>query len=177
MTKTETVTVPPELRNSTIGVFSSQADAEAAIRGLERGGFDMTQLSLLARGMSEERHVIGTETAGKRAGRWAGFGGAWGLLVGSFWWVPGVGHVAVGGYLLWLLGTTVLGAASGALGAALTATGIPEEGVLRYETDLRADRWLLIAHGTAADVHRARELMENTAPIRVDTHTAEPAEA
>jgi hypothetical protein len=46
----------PKLRNVTIGVFASQADAEAAIRELERDGLDMTNLSLLARGMSEERH-------------------------------------------------------------------------------------------------------------------------
>jgi hypothetical protein len=55
----------------------------------------------------------------------------------------------------------------------LTAIGIPRAGVLRYESDLMADRWLLIARGTAADVEQARELIDRTAPVRVDVHAAD----
>ena len=129
--------LPVSERNAAIAVYPSEVEAEAGVRELERGGFDMTKLSLLAQGMNEERHVIGTETGGRRTARWAGFGSVWGLLVGAFFWIPGVGHVAVGGYLLYILTTTVFGAASGALAGALTSIGIPEGGVLQYETDLR----------------------------------------
>ncbi|HYM57210.1 MAG TPA: hypothetical protein VES79_04540 [Solirubrobacteraceae bacterium] len=170
-TPTTETAVHVEARNATIGIFASQADAETAIRELERGGFDMKNLSLLARGMSEERHVIGTDTAAHRTGRWAGFGSIWGVLFGAFFWIPGVGHVAVGGYLLYILATGVLGAAGGALGGALTSVGIPKEGILQYETDLKADKWLLIAHGTPAEVQRARDFMSAGDPERIDVHT------
>ena len=51
-TPTTETAIHVEARNATIGIFASQADAETAIRELERGGFDMKNLSLLARGMS-----------------------------------------------------------------------------------------------------------------------------
>ena len=164
--------VPIAERNSAIAVYPSEVEAEAAVRELERGGFDMTKLSLLAQGMNQERHVIGTDTAGRRTARWAGFGSVWGLLVGAFFWIPGVGHVAVGGYLLYLLTTTAFGAAGGALAGALSSIGIPEDGVLQYETDLKADKWLLIAHGTTETVDRARDILGTGGAERVDVHTA-----
>ena len=172
MTHTNTHTLPPEQRNSTIAVYGSQASAEEAVRRLQADGFDMKQLSLLARGLSEERHVIGTDTVARRTGRWAGFGSLWGVLFGALFWVPGVGHVAVGGYLLYVLTTGALGAAGGALGGALTSIGIPPAGVIRYEADLEADKWLLIAHGTPDDVERARTLLAESDPERIDVHTS-----
>jgi hypothetical protein len=164
--------LPAEERNATIGVYADRSAAEDAIRALERGGFDMTRLSLLARGLAEEHHVIGTDTPARRTGRWAAFGTAWGALFGSLFWVPGIGGVAVGGYLLWILSTAVLGAAGGAVGGALAGVGVPREGVPRYETDLRADRWLLVAHGTPEVVEQARAIMAATAAERVDVHRA-----
>jgi uncharacterized membrane protein len=176
MTSTEQL---PELaaeeRNTAIGVYATQQDAEQAIRALERDGFDMRKLSVLARGMSEERHVIGTDTAMRRTGRWASWGGLWGVLFGALFWVPAVGHVAVGGYLLWLLTTGVAGTAGGALGGALTSLGIPREGILRYESDLRADKWLLVAHGTPAEIDHARAVLAAGDAERVDTHVASRA--
>lgn len=172
MTNNNTTVLPPEQRNSTVAVYVSQHAAENAVRRLEAEGFDMKQLSLLARGLSEERHVIGTDTAARRTGRWAGFGSLWGLLIGAFFWVPGIGHVAVGGYLLYLLTTGALGAAGGAFAGALTSIGIPREGVLRYEADLEADKWILIAHGTTDEVERARALLAESDPERIDVHTS-----
>ncbi len=59
--------------------------------------------------------------------------GCGGWIFGVFVFIPGVGHVAVGGHLLFLLVSAGLGAAGGALGGALTSMGIPT-----YEADLRA---------------------------------------
>jgi uncharacterized membrane protein len=174
-TTDEPTELAAEERNAVIGVYATQQDAEQAIRALERDGFDMTKLSILARGMAEERHVIGTDTAIRRTSRWASWGGLWGLLFGALFWVPGVGHVAVGGYLLWLLTTGLAGTAGGALGGALTSLGIPKDGILRYEADLKADKWLLIAHGTAAEVDHARALLEAGDAERVDTHVTAAA--
>ena len=38
-----------------------------------------------------------------------------GWVFGAFIFIPGIGHVAVGGYLLYLLATTGIGAVGGAL--------------------------------------------------------------
>jgi uncharacterized membrane protein len=49
-----------------------------------------------------------------------------------------------------------LGGGASALAAAFTEMGIPKDSAIRYERDLRANKFLLIAHETAADVDRAR---------------------
>ena len=50
--------------------------------------------------------------------------------------------------------------------------GIPKDGIPKYEADLRADRFLVIAHGTKNEVERARELLSQTNPERLDVHNA-----
>jgi len=162
--------LPEEERNATVAVFGDIDHAEDAVRTLERAGFEMAQLSIVARGMSEERHVIGFDTPPVREGRWARWGALWGVLFGAFIFIPGVGQLAVGGYLLYVLMTAAIGAGAGALTAAFSTVGIPADAVIRYETELHADKQLLIAHGTAADVERARELLAGTKAQSIDVH-------
>jgi len=92
------------------------------------------------------------------------------LIFGAFILVPGVGHVAIGGYLLFVLASTVTGALGGALTGALTGMGIPEDGLPVYEADLRAEHFLVIAHGTPAHVEQARTLLAETRHARLDHH-------
>jgi uncharacterized membrane protein len=166
---------PPEHeRNSTVAVFADLKAAEDAVRALEHAGFEMAQLSIVARGVNEERHVIGFDTPAVREGRWARWGAVWGVLFGAFIFLPGVGPVAVGGYILYLLMTTAIGAGAGALTAALSTVGVPADAVIRYETALRADRQVLIAHGTPADVESARELLSASAAESVEIHLGSP---
>jgi len=93
-----------------------------------------------------------------------------GWIFGAFIFVPGVGHVALGGYLLFMLITAGLGATGGALGGALTSMGIPKDGIPVYESDLRAERFLVIAHGTPGEVDRVRTLLARTTHERLDHH-------
>ena len=164
--------LPATMRNTAVATYGTQEEAEDAVRALEHGGFNMEQLSILAKGMSTERHVMGFDTAARRIGRWSGFGAVWGALFGAFFFIPGVGHVALGGYVLYLLVTTAIGAGSGALGAALSSLGIPDDAVIRYETAIGADKFLLIAHGTPEDVERAREILAGGSAESVETHVA-----
>lgn len=52
----------------------------------------------------------------------------------------------------------------------LSVIGVPEDGIPIYETDLGADRLLLIAHGTPAQVRLTRSLLLGTNHRRVDHH-------
>ena len=47
-----------------------------------------------------------------------------------------------------------------ALGAALTQIGIPKDQVLRYETALEADKYVLMVHGSAEDNARAHAVLD-----------------
>jgi hypothetical protein len=165
--------VPPEERNAVVAVYDSEDALSGAVRHLEDAGYDTGKLSVLGRGMTEERHVVGFDTRARRTGRWAGWGALWGSVFGALLFVPGVGHVAVGGYLLWLATTGALGAAGGALGGLLSSLGIPPDGIPVYEADLKADKFLVIAHGTEGDVEQARKLLEEgSRPERLEVHHA-----
>jgi uncharacterized membrane protein len=163
--------LPKEERNATVAVYDDLDHAEDAVRTLEHAGFEMAQLSIVARGMSEERHVIGFDTPSVREARWARWGALWGVLFGAFVFIPGIGGVALGGYLLYVLMTGALGAGAGALGAAFSTVGIPADAVIRYETALRSDKQILIVHGSAATIERARELLTDSGAESLEVHS------
>ena len=95
------------------------------------------------------------------------WGGFWGLLFGSaFFWIPGVGQLLVAGPLVMLIvgaleEAAVVGGLS-ALGAGLYSLGIPTNSVMQYETEVKSGKLLLVAHGTAGEVEKARTLLHRT---------------
>ena len=88
--------------------------------------------------------------------------------------IPVVGHVVVLGYLAAIVASgienaIVVGGLS-ALGAALYSAGIPRNSVLQYETDLKADSFLVMARGPIAEVERAQKLLATLNPSSSDIH-------
>jgi hypothetical protein len=152
-----------------IAVFDSHERAEDVVKDLQRSGFDMRKLSIVGKGYRTEEQPIGFYTTGDRVKFWGGtgalWGGLWGLLFGAaFFWVPGIGPLAIGGPLVHVLvgaleGAFVVGGFS-ALGAALYSIGVPKNSIVQYETALKANKFLVIAHGDAGEVEKARRTME-----------------
>ena len=66
-------------------------------------------------------------------------------------------------------GAIVVGGLS-ALGAALYSSGIPKDSVLAYESAVKADGFLVMAHGPAEEVARAKAILGTLSPSRVDLH-------
>lgn len=155
--------------HSVIGVYERHSEAETAIRALQRGGFDIKRLSIIGKGYQSEEHAVGFYTTGDRMKTWGGigaaWGGLWGLLMGSaFFFVPGIGPVAVAGSLAAALvgaleGAAVVGGLS-AVGAGLVGLGLSKDQAIKYERDLKADRYLLFVRGTQAEVDAARALLK-----------------
>ncbi len=105
--------------------------------------------------------------------------GLWGLLFGGMMLtIPIVGPVMVLGHLAAVVFTAVSGAIEGAvvlgglgaLGAALFSIGIPHHSVLQYEQALKADGFLVVAHGPAAEMERVRTLLQISGPLQIDLH-------
>ena len=46
---------------------------------------------------------------------------------------------------------------------------------IKYEAELKADKYLLVAHGSAEEVERARAVLVETAPASLETHQAAAA--
>ena len=95
--------------------------------------------------------------------------------------VPLVGHVVVLGYLAAVIASgienaIVVGGLS-ALGAALYSLGIPKNSVLQYETDLKADGFLVMARGPTAEVERAQKLLAAFNPSSSEIHRSGQPEA
>ena len=109
------------------------------------------------------------------------WGGLWGLLFGAaFFIIPGIGPVVLAGPLVASLvgaleGAVVVGGLT-ALGAALAGLGIPRNSVVQYETALKADKFLVIAHGTQEEVARAKSIIDS-GPTTAAIHTPSTAAA
>ena len=158
-------------QNSVIALYSSHEKAEAAVRELQKSGFNMKKLSIVGRDYRTEENVIGYYTTGDRMMYWgklgAIWGGFWGLLFGSaFFVVPGLGPLLVAGPLvLWIVSALESAVVTGgltALGAGLYSIGIPKNSVLQYETEVKNGRLLLVAHGTSKEVAQARDILSGT---------------
>jgi hypothetical protein len=168
-----------EKSDTVIAVFADHHAAEAAVKELAATGFDMKQLSVVGKGYQTEEKVVGFYTTGDRIKFWgtrgAFWGGFWGLFLGGlFMTIPVVGHVVVLGYLATVaasaIETAVMVGGLSALGAALYSIGVPKDSVIQYEAAVKADGFLVMAHGTAEEVARAKALLSTAYPSRLDVH-------
>jgi len=166
--------------NAVVAIYENHLDAETAVKELQHSGFDMKKLSIIGKDYHADEHVVGYYNTGDRVKYWgklgAVWGGFWGLLFGSaFFVIPGIGALAVGGPLVsWIVGAlegaVVVGGLS-AVGAALFGIGIPENSILKYERSLKADKFLLVAHGTSDEVDRAKNILQDTNSIETNVHS------
>jgi uncharacterized membrane protein len=158
-------------QNVTVAIYKSHQEAEAAIKELQQAGFNMKNLSIVGKDYHTEEQVLGFYNTGDRVKYWGKLGAFWGGLVGllfgsAFFVVPGIGHVMILGPLAgWIIGAlenaVVVGGLS-ALGAGLYSIGIPKDSTLQYETALKADKFLVIAHGTNEEVEKAGSILDKT---------------
>jgi hypothetical protein len=91
--------------------------------------------------------------------------------------IPGLGPILVAGPLVaWIVaaleGAVVVGGL-GAVGAGLYSIGLPKESIVKYETALQTDQFLLIAHGSVAEVAKAKEIIDSTNPAQSNLHSAQ----
>jgi uncharacterized membrane protein len=169
-------------QNSVVAIYGTHTGAEEAVKELQRGGVDMHSLSIVGRDYHTDENVVGYYNTGDRMKYWgkvgAFWGGFWGLLFGSaFFAIPGLGPILVAGPIVaWIVGAlegaVVVGGLS-AVGAGLVSLGIPKDSVVKYETALKTDKFLLLVHGSAADVARAKEILDRTEPENVTFHSVE----
>jgi hypothetical protein len=165
--------------NSVVAVYPLHSEAESAINLLQKNDFNIRKLAVVGQGYHSDDQVVGYYTTGDRMKHWgkngAFWGGVWGMLVGSaFFLIPGVGPVIVAGSAVaWVVaaleGAVVVGGLS-ALGAALYSIGIPRNSVIKYETSLKAGKFLLIANGTAEEADFARRILATTDAEEINVH-------
>jgi hypothetical protein len=165
--------------DTVIAVFSDHAAADAAVKRLAEADFAVRQLSIVGKGYHTEEKVTGFYNAGDRIRFWGSrgvvWGGLWGLFLGGmFVTIPAVGGIVVLGYiaaaaLLAIENAIVVGGLS-AIGAALFSIGIPRNSVLRYEAAVKADEFLVMAHGSAVEAQRAQTVLALLKPASLNLY-------
>lgn len=165
--------------NSIVAIYKNHTDAESAIKELKKAGFDMKKLSIVGKEYQTDENVVGFYNTGDRMATWGKFGafwgGVWGLVFGSAMFVvPGIGPIVIGGPLVtWVLAALQSAAIVGglsAIGAGLYSFGIPKDSILKYETALKADKFLVIAHGTIQEIEKAKEIIDQSQAEAAELH-------
>src|SRR5262245_4220482 len=154
-------------RATVIAVFPDHASAEDAVRRLQKEGIPMQNLSIIGKDFQAVERPLGFVTTGDTArdgakvGAWTG--GLFGLLVGAaFLILPGVGPVVIAGplaaALLGGLEGALAGAAFGGLTGVLVGLGISKDQAIRYESQVKAGKFLVTLQGDESQVARAKSL-------------------
>ncbi len=166
--------------NAGVAILNTHIEAENAVKELQQAGFDMKKLSIVGKDYHSEEDIVGYYNAGDRMFHWgkrgAFWGYIWGVLFGSaFFLIPGIGPLLIAGPLVaaivaGLEGAVVVGGLS-ALGAALFSIGIPNDSIIKYETAIKSDKFVLVVHGTAKELTNAKEILKSMGHD-VSVHTA-----
>ena len=158
-----------------VGVFQRREDVESALRALKDDGFNMDNVSLLAKdldGVEGAEEV--TEKHGNEAPEGAGIGATTGTVLGGIGGfligagvlaIPGVGPVLAAGVGISEIAATLagagIGAAAGGIIGALVGLGIPEEKAKVYEDRIKAGEYLLMVTGTEDHVQSAATILRD----------------
>jgi hypothetical protein len=155
-------------RATVIAVYPDHASAEDAVRRLQKEGIPMQNLSIVGKDFQTVEQPLGFVTTGTvagegaRVGAWTG--GIFGLLVGAaFLILPGIGAVVVAGplaaALLGGLEGALAGAALGGLTGALVGLGVSRDKAIRYESQVKAGKFVVTVHGDAPQIEHARSVL------------------
>jgi hypothetical protein len=167
--------------SNVVALYNSHTEAEQAIAKLSAASFDITKISIIGKDYHTEENVVGYYSTGDRMKSWGGlgafWGGIWGLLFGAgFFLIPGIGPVVVAGpFLAALIGaleSAVLVGGLSALAGGLVGLGVPKESALKYEAEIKADKFVLVVHGTAGELEHARTILADTSPVSIEKHEA-----
>src|ERR1700693_5309245 len=167
--------------SSVVAVYNRHTEAEQAVTKLSGASFDITKVSIIGKDYHTEERVVGYYSTGDRMKSWGGlgafWGGIWGLLFGAgFFLIPGIGPVLVAGpFLVALIGaleSAVIVGGLSALAAGLVSLGIPKESAVKYEAEIKADKFVMVVHGTPEELERARTILADTSPITIEQHEA-----
>ncbi len=166
-----------------IGRFSNRLELEQALGELNRAGFLVAQISIVAK-VADRNEPLDSSKISARTGAEAQEKAAIGAIAGGmlgaiFGWLASLGILMVPGVsLLVVVGTTGtalatifagagIGAAGGGLILALATSEIPS----KRATVARGSRWrdefLVMVDGTDDEVHRARLILSRSSSSKV----------
>lgn len=159
-----------------IGTFPTRQAAEHALNELRASGFQMDDVSVIAKDSKGSEGLGGASThghgnkadEGAKAGAATGgtVGGIAGLLVGlGLLAIPGIGPVMLAGAAGTAIATALsggaIGAVAGGLSGALLGLGIPEDQAKVYNDRVSRGDYLVVVEGSDDQVARAESVLSH----------------
>jgi hypothetical protein len=169
---------------SFLAVFETCRAVEAAVKSLRRSGLNSKEISVLGTEHYDNEGVIAYYSVGCKMRYWgqgrAFWGSLWQSLSGAgFFLVPGVGPILIAGpavtWVSCVIESALLVPGLSVVGAGLCNRGVPREFALLCESALKTDKLVIVAHGTAKEVMRAKDTVRSTRPVQIDVCVAEAA--
>jgi hypothetical protein len=160
----------PAVRGAAVlAVFESAERAERAIVELQRSSYGASQLSVIGKEELTDASQLGFAAAGSQLSFWGRRGALWRRLStapagAALAWVPYIGHVVAIGPLACVLAGDRGDKGDGThsvLTRMLRLAGLSVGEIRTYEAAVRGGQILLLVHGPAKDVARARRLLES----------------
>ncbi|MEO1673018.1 MAG: DUF2382 domain-containing protein [Cyanobacteria bacterium J06631_2] len=172
------------------GLYYSRDEAEDAVRALKAAGYDMDQVSVIAKDADKIGGTDTTKEVGNKADEGAAtgaltggaLGGITGLLVGlGTLAIPGIGPILLAGAEATAIATTLagagIGAAAGGLIGALIGLGIPEEKAKIYSDRVGKGSFLVMVTGTGVEIDNAATIMRQHGVEEFDVYDMPGAHA
>jgi len=152
--------------NAIIGIYDNHDLAVEAVVKLKDSGYPVSQLTIM--GMAESESVdkdlhITARNPIKVAGLEAGtlIGATLGILTGvGIFAIPGLGFLYGAGALVGAIAGVDFGIIGGGIASALATAGVKDKNAQKYHEALAAGKFIVIAHGSAADAAKAKDLLE-----------------
>jgi len=162
---------------STIGIYESNHDALEAIHKLQSLGFPRKQISLLGRADMKDEHVHvkhanPMNVAATEVGIGAVVGPVLGALIGiGIFAVPGLGFLYGAGALVGALAGFDFGLIGGGIASAFTLMGMKEPDAQKYEAELQAGKFIVVAQGNEEEITKAAGILhEHGTHLDIRTH-------
>jgi hypothetical protein len=161
-------------QDNVIGTYGANADAEEVVKELRKSGFDITNLSIIQKGVDIEHRIVGFDGEDERSRYWGTRGALWGSAFGAlsafihYYASPSMRlEILIKLLAAALIGSIVFGLLF-VVGATVYGKVLTRENAFRYDRRVEADdRFVLLAH-SARDAAVARDTVAAMTD-RVDT--------
>lgn len=153
--------------NSAIGIYENHDAAVEAVARLHEAGYPVSQLSIMGLTNTEvvdnEMHITDKNPINPVGlGTGVAVGTTVGLLTGvGLFTIPGLGILFGAGALVGAIAGFDFGLIGGGIASVLSSVGVKNEVAEKYNTLLKAGKYLVVANGTPEEVENAKKHIHN----------------
>ena len=156
--------------NTTVSIYANPDQVQGVLAGLEKSGFDLERISVIAKAYMDRKELVAYYSQGDKLRCWGERSEFWNALCSMIQeWVlfscPGTGSLLVIGpiaeWIVAVLNNSAIFVGMSALGATLYSMGLARDRVQDCEEALRNGSYLLIVHGPAQEVMKAKRIIKS----------------